>query len=211
MYCKKCHTLIPDNDVICESCGYDNSQVENVLEETKEIILNPKIVKAKEDKKRIKYIFALLLIVLITGFIVFYVVNDYKKSNKQPLENTMEEKEDLAKEFLFDKVIVNYPSKTFGASKSTIFYKSNNAYSIEFKTILASEYEAYINSDFKNEEKLGNINTFTYSQDNTTKYTFNALNNYYLLIVNYDEKETLENTKIQVEMLKIINSLHIKE
>ena len=123
----------------------------------------------------------------------------------------MEEKEDLAKEFLFDKVIVNYPSKTFGASKSTIFYKSNNAYSIEFKTILASEYEAYINSDFKNEEKLGNINTFTYSQDNTIKYTFNALNNYYLLIVNYDAKETLENTKIQVEMLKIINSLHIKE
>lgn len=208
MYCKKCHTLISDDEVICSSCGYDNSQEENILEETKEIILNPKIIKAKEDKMRIKAIIILLLVLLVIGFIVFYILNDYKKSDEPVLEQTTEEKEDLDNEFLFENIAVNYPSKTFGASKSTIFYKSNNAYSIEFKTISINEYENYANSNFKNAEKLGDVSTLTYAVQNTYQHIFNVNDAYYLLIINYDEQETLENTKIQVEMLRIINTLH---
>lgn len=208
MYCKKCHTLIPDDEIICSSCGYDNSQEENILEETKEIILNPKIIKAKEDKMRIKTIIVLLLVLLVIGFIVFYIVNDYKKSNEQHLEQTTEEKEDLDNEFLFENIAVNYPSKTFGASKSTIFYKSNNAYSIEFKTISSNEFENYANNNFKNTEKLGDVSTLTYATQNTYQHIFNVNDTFYSLTVKYDEQETLENTKIQVEMLRIINTLH---
>lgn len=208
MYCKKCHTLISDDESICRTCGYDNSQEENVLEETKEIALNPKIIKAKEDKKRIKAIIILLLVLLVVGFIVFYIVNDYKKPSEQSSGQTAEEKEDLDKEFIFENIAVTYPSKSFGASKSTIFYKSNNAYSIEFKAISNSEYENYANNDFKNAEKLGDVSTLTYATQNTYQHIFNVNDAYYLLIVNYDEQETLENTKIQVEMLKIINTLH---
>ena len=78
MYCRKCHTLVPDEELICKNCGFDNSTQEDILEETKESVLNPKVVNAKEVKRKVKKISLLIIVIFIITVVCFNIINDSK-------------------------------------------------------------------------------------------------------------------------------------
>lgn len=211
MYCKKCHTLIPDGDVICQECGFDNSLELDVLEETKEMYLNPKFTKAKENKVRIKKIILLIGVILVASLVVFYIINDSKSLEESKPQVTEDSRVSFDTEFTLDSIRMKYPSSTFGASKSTIFYKNNNAYNIEIKTISLSEYNKLINNNEINDSNIGSISTKAYAEDNKYHHIFNASTSYYEITVNFVLAETLESTKIQLELAQILNSMYLSE
>ncbi len=206
MYCRKCHTLVPDEELICKNCGFDNSTQEDILEETKEIVLNPKVVKAKEDKRKVKKISLLIIVLFIITGVCFYIINDSKHDETTKIETNQDDSINYDKEFHFNNLKMNYPSSLFGASKNTIFYKNNNAFNIEIEAISLDEYNN-LEINFVNSSKIGSIDTKTTAADNNYKHIFTDNTNYYLLTVNYLENDTLESIKIQLELSKIINSL----
>ena len=134
MYCRKCHTLVPDEELICKNCGFDNSTQEDILEETKEIVLNPKVIKAKEDKRKVKKISLLIIVLFIITGVCFYIINDSKHDETTKIETNQDDTINYDKEFNFNNLKMNYPSSLFGASKNTIFYKSNNAFKASLAT-----------------------------------------------------------------------------
>lgn len=211
MYCKNCHTLMPDGEIICNTCGYDNSNNGDILEETKEINLTPGIIKKNTNKKQIRNIILLVIIALVIGGATYYIINDSKSIEESKQEQKEVNEEVLDKEFIFDNFKLTYPSSLFGASKSTIFYKNNNAYNIEIKDISLDEFNNYINDNFKDDSKLGTTSTFTYAEENKYYHIFEAMDNYYMITVNYLVDGSLESTKAQLELTRIINSLIISE
>lgn len=211
MYCKNCHTLMPDGVVICEVCGYDNSNDGDKLEETREIKLDAKEEKTKEDIKKIKTVLIILFILLIVGGVSFYIINDSKSIEESKQEYNETSTEELDKTFTLDKLAMTYPSSLFGATKSSIFYKNNNAYNIEIQEISMDVFNKMRNEDFKDEALLGNIKTYTYASDKKYEHIFENVDKYYSIVVNYNMDETLESTKIQLEMTRIINSIHFNE
>lgn len=207
MYCKNCHTLMPDGEIICNNCGYDNTLDEDVLEETKEIDLNPRAFKQIENKKKISKIIAILLIIIIVASASFYIINDSKSIEKSKHEQKETNNEVLDKTFSLNELKLTYPSSLFGASKSTIFYKNNNAYNIEIKEISSNEYYSMKDDGFNNTATLGNISTFTKDYDEKYEHIIENNEKYYIITVNYLMNDTLESTKAQLEMTRIINSI----
>lgn len=209
MYCKKCLKLIPDGKIICPKCGCDNSKDESVLEETKEINLNPNIIKRKNEKRKIRSTILMIIIILISGGVSFYIINDSKGIEKSKQQYNETSTEELDKIFNLNNINLKYPSSLFGASKSTIFYKNNNAYNIEIKEL--SENEFLNKKDiFINEAKLGTINTLVHEDEKKYEHIFDKNGAYFSIAVNYSIEETLESTKVQLEMTKIINSLYFE-
>lgn len=209
MYCKNCHNILKDDELICPNCGYDNTALDNTLEETKEIMLDQKLVnKPIKNTLTIKVIIILLL--LVTLFVIaIYIIKDSKSIDNENNEpSTKEITNILDKEFKFKDLKMNYPSNDFGTSKNTIFYKNNNAFNIEVSSLEENEYNDIINSNELLESKLGNINTLTYAEENSYYHVFNYNNNYYLITVNYIITETVEGTSIQLEIAKILNTLN---
>lgn len=208
MYCKKCNTLMEDGKFVCDVCGYDNSEVTDTLEETKEININPPKFKLEENKTKVKKSIIILLIILIIGGASFYIINDSKSIDESIQKSTKNKDLDNDKTFTLNKINFSYPSSLFGASKSTIFYKDNNAYNIEIKEISMDEYTKKINNEFKDESSLNNIKTNTSATEKKYEHILAYQDSYYSIVVNYLLDETLESTKIQLEMTKIINSIH---
>lgn len=211
MYCKNCHTLMPEGEIICENCGYDNSMNEDILEETKEIDLNPRAFKQTENKKKITKVIAVLLIIIIIFSAAFYIINDSKSIEKSKQEKQETSSEVLDKTFNLNGLKLTYPSSLFGASKSTIFYKNNNAYNIEIKEITLSDYNSMKDGGFNNTATLGSITTFTKDSDEKIEHIIENNEKYYIITVNYLMNDTLENTKAQLEMTRIINSISFEE
>ena len=208
MYCKKCHNLIPENEKICPKCGFDN---DHELDETKEIYIDQVLAKNNNiNKAKSKSVVIALLFILIVSVISIYVVKDSKAidSTNTTSKTTTEVPLILDKEFNFKDIKMRYPSNIFGTSRNTIFYKTNNAFNIEVKLLEENEYNDIINSSELLDSKLGNIETKTYASSNSYSHIFTYLENYYLITVNYVIDETLESTKIQLEIAKIINTLN---
>lgn len=208
MYCEKCHSLIEDDETICPICGYDNQTEANVLEETREINLNPKATKYIEDKKKIKKISLLVIILFLIIGICLYIIKDIHHPNN-PATQVKEETLELDKEYTLNNLKLSYSSQLFGSSKSTIFYKNNNAYNIFLKEISLEEYNNLQENNFKYEKVLGNISTKFYSHDNIEEYIFSTNNQNYLLTLNYDKSDSEFFETIKKEMLRIVSSLTI--
>lgn len=210
MYCKNCHTLMPDGEVICEVCGYDNSNESDELEETREIQLDAKKEKTKEDIKKIKKGLIILFILLIVGGVSFYIINDSKSIDESKQDYNETSAEEFDKKFTLNNLVLSYPSSLFGASKSTIFYKNNNAYNIEIQEISEDTYNKMRNEEFKDQATIGNIITYTHAGDKNYEHILENTNKFYSIVVNYIVDETLESTKTQMEMTRIINSIHFE-
>lgn len=201
MYCKRCKTLIDDNTLICPKCKYDNLLDKTSSFEFKNI---NDIEKKKIKKKQITII--LLIFVLLISVILIYIIKD----NKSIINNIDQTQEiQFINNFIFENLVFNYPD-TFGTSKNTIFYKNNNEYYININIIDELEYNDIINSNDVSESKLGNFDTITYANDSSYTHILNYNNIYYEITVNYLANENLENTKTQLEMSKIINSIQEK-
>lgn len=205
MYCKNCNSLIENNESICPNCNYDNSNIVSNESELKEII----DVKKINNKNPLLPI-TIMFLFLFTGIVCIYIIKDTKaSSNKTIPATTTEASIILNNEFVLSDISLKYPD-SFGTSANTIFYKNNNDYNIVIKNINELEYNELINSNETLNSTLGNIDTLTFANDYTYSHIFSYKDMYYNITVNYIVKETLENTKIQLEMAKIINSLQEK-
>lgn len=210
MYCKNCHTLIPDGEVICPECEFDNSQKSDILEETKEIHLNPNCEKVKEKKVRVKKIFILIASLLIIGLVVLYMINDSKSLEESKSRVKENININLDSEFTLEMLKIKYPASSFGASKSTIFYKNNNAYNIEINLISEDTYNTLANNNAR-DSKIGEIITKTYSEDRKEHHIFSYNNVHYLITINYDSEDSNESSNIKNILSKIINSSYFSK
>lgn len=206
MYCKKCKTLLKDNETTCPNCLFDN--VENI-DTTKELEnISTSVNKSKNQSPNILPIIILLFLLSI-GIVCIYLIKDSKASDDKILTEVPTTLKITKKKFKFNKLVFNY-TDNFGTSKNTIFYKNNTAININFKNITNEEYNNIINANECLDYKLGTIDTKTYAGDNFYSYVFIYQDEFYEITVNYVNDITIYNESMQLEISQILKSIQLK-
>lgn len=196
MYCKKCHKLLNENETKCPKCLYDNDLTNDDF----------KIHSKKKKQLKLRQLFlgfAILLILPIMLIVIHIKSNDTTKNETNNIDSTVMNK------FTFGSLQMSYDSTLFGTSASTIFFKTNNAFNIEIKAIDETTYNNSINENMIDKD-INGITTKNWDEENVIKYLISVNNEFFIINVNYIEKSTMESTKIQLELAKIINSIQEK-
>ena len=209
MYCKKCNTLVENEDLICPYCKFDNHEDFN---ETTEIYLDrisQRVNKVEEKKRNYKTVI-ILLIFIISGVIIFYLVKDGKTlANNEEIVTTTQKIVILNTKFNYKNIVLSYSNENFGASTNTIFYKNNNNYNITTSIVDENNYNDIINSNELLDSKLGDVDVKTYANEESFSYLLTHKDENYLISVVYDNTDT-DKEAIQLEISKILNSIELK-
>ena len=209
MYCKKCHTLLEESSSMCPNCYYDNN-----LDYQNEATQEFKAIKIEgmgvsKSKAKIRPItFIILLLLICSGLIVFYMVKDKNSLNEKDLTTTIvttTTEPIKAKKFKFQAVELEY-GDNFGSSANTIFYKNNSNINIEISTISLEEYNNLIETEAL-DKKLGEVDTKTIAGDLFHSYLFTFNNEYYNIKVNFIEDTDIYNIDVQSEIHQILSTL----
>lgn len=205
MYCRKCNNLLNNEEIICSKCGFDNTQ------DFSYTVNEKKFNNSSHEKNKILKLYLFMIsILIISCFTCLYIFSDTETSRiKNNNYKNSREVNIYDGEFIFHNIIIKYPSNSYGTSTNTIFYKNNNNYKIEFKFLNEKEYNKL---NYRNllDSKLGSINTKTIETKEGYTHLFTLNNQYYIIEINYDNEDTLEGLKHQLELTKIINTLEEK-
>jgi len=210
MYCKKCHTLLEEDNLVCKKCKFDNGK--NVITKNKKDLQN----LDKEINEEIihkDYILPTFIVVgvLTLGALLLYSVKDTKSDLEQNPETTTSiivEKE-TKHEFTFNKIKLYY-TDSFGSATSTIFYIQNAAINITFRNIELDDYKQLLEANECLDSKLGDVAAKTYAGDNSYSYLFMVDDEYYNITVNYSDSHDM-NEQVTNEINKILKTIEIKK
>ena len=210
MYCKKCQTLLEEDNMICPKCKFDNKH--NVITKNKNDLANLD-KELKEERKNKNYIFPTLITLAIFALcgLILYSIKDTKSDLKEePITTTkIVVENELKNEFKFNNIKLKY-TDNFGSATSTIFYISNAAINITFRNIELVEYQQLLEANECLDSKLGDISAKTYATDNSYSYLFMLDDEYYHITVNYSNSNDMTE-QITNEINKILNSIEIKK
>ena len=210
MYCKKCHTLLEEDNPVCKKCKFDNDK--NVITKNKKDLENVsnEIYASKEHKE---YIIPMLITisVLTLGAILLYSIKDTKSDLKQEPTTTTSivvDKE-TKNQFTFNNIKLYY-TDSFGSATSTIFYIQNAAINITFRNIELEEYKQLLEANECLDSKLGEVTAKTYAGDNSYSYLFMVNDEYYQITVNYSNNHDMTE-QITNEINKTLKTIEIKK
>ena len=210
MYCKKCKKLIENSH--CTYCGHDNNYEFN-LENTAEIelqkIVDEQLRQSKREKVKVLPIICTVIGMFVIGFGIYYVKETHQK-NEVFLNNSGQyliSKKEF--KFKYKNLRLVYPD-SFGATKSTIFYKINPNINIVIKAITQEEYNNMLNANDIIDGKINDLEIKSFAGDNFYSDLLFVKDTYYAITVNYLNDLSEYNQDIQLTISKIINSLTIK-
>ncbi len=203
MYCRKCKSLLQEDNHVCLKCGYDNDTT---------VDLSDVVYKLNLPQKKQRHTTVLILFfVLAVGIISFYLIKDSKaimEDDKLSIPKSTQVIQDV-KKLKFEDIILEYP-ETFGKTASTIFYKNNANIYINVDVIEANEYNNLINGNECLDSTLGSINTKTFAEEGAYSHLFMLNNKYYKLVVHYPLDDKIYTETIQLSISKILNSMKQK-
>ncbi len=209
MYCKKCHALLEEDNLICEKCKFNNDK--NVITKNKKDlqILDKEINAGKVHKD---YLIPMLIVisVITLAALLLYSIKDTKSDLNQTVTTTsiIVDKE-TTHEFTFNKIRLYY-TDSFGSATSTIFYIQNASINITFKNIELEEYKQLLEANECLDSKLGEISAKTYAGDNSYSYLFMVNDEYYNITVNYTNSHDMTE-QITNEINKTLKTIEIKK
>ena len=210
MYCKKCHTLLEEDNPVCKKCKFDNDK--NVITKNKKDLQNLD-KEINEEKMHKDYIIPMLITisVITLGAILLYSVKDTKSDLKQGPTTTTSivvDKE-TKHEFTFNNIRLYY-TDSFGSATSTIFYIQNAAINMSFKNIELEEYKQLLEANECLDSKLGDVTAKTFAGDNSYSYLFMVNDEYYNITVNYSNSHDMTE-QITNEINKTLKTIEIKK
>lgn len=194
MYCKRCKTLIPDDETICPKCNYDNSKYSQPLQELNNYALPKRILSYR------KIATLLISIILISiGIITLYTT--FSKADIE-VDNHVQ-----YKTFTFNDLKFKIPS-TYGTSTNTIFYKNNTDINININEITSTEYDNEIKKNKPTSATLNKLEALMYQDNNTNTYLLKHNDAYYIIRLNYVSDAKIYTDDVKNDINKILNSIN---
>lgn len=191
MYCKRCRTAIPDNEVICPRCSYDNSNNNLGLDYYANNDTN------NNTFARHKIATFLISCILITIGVIML----FSTFSKAKIEDDTEPKI-IYSTFTIDNLSFQVPSN-FGTSTNTIFYKTNSDININIKEIT----EDIFKDTLKKKEYIEVIINDIKMNKLDDSYLLKLDDKYYEIKINYIDDNKIYTDEVKKEIDTIINSI----
>ena len=191
MYCKRCHQILTNDDLICTFCHFDNHE-DYIIDKTKEL----EIISINDKRESKTSIIITSIAILLTCFILsLYIIKDSKTLASSPSTT-----------FTYEALAITYPS-TFTRQDNNLLLNENHSVFIEFKIISIDDYQSIIDNNAVTNDKVGQIATLSYQDDTSLNHVFIVKNQYYLISIHYDDSNILDNQRIKKELQSVLNSI----